>query len=147
MIQDIINKLEYDDGELSIECSFPILGDDVLIVFDAVDESSLSEKQIKQLSWAYQNIESMYPEIEKQIYAYYLESSPSYRKGLGNQSNELMPELSQPKDVWNYVSEPGIWIMSDEDANDIHIEYECTFDEENGLRVVINNQAIQRVGR
>ena len=146
MIKDIVDNLEYEDGELSIECPFPTLGDDVHIVFDANDQGACSGSQLKQFTWLYENIASIYPEIEKVLFEYYIKSSPSYREGLGELADELMPELSSSAQVWNQITEPGIWVMSDDDGTDIHLEYECTFDVEKGVRVVLNNERIKRVG-
>lgn len=57
-----------------------------------------------------------------------------------------MPKLFAPNEVWNYITEPGVFMFPEDEGGELHLEYECTFDVEHGLRVVIKNGKILRVG-
>jgi hypothetical protein len=82
--------------------------------------------------------------IEESLYQYYQDQLKNYTKKLGKKVHKLMPKLKSSDKVWQYVFEPGIYIAPDED-NEIHLEYECSFDEENGLRIIIKDGKILKV--
>ncbi len=144
MPHNLLQSLEYTDGEWEAEVAFPILGDDILLVIDANELNGPSDAQKKQLNWLYENIESLFPKVEKSIFNYYQEKFDIYREGLAEHADEFMPKLETQSEVWSHVFEPGIYISFDDD-NEIHLEFECCFDEENGLRVIIKDGEIQQV--
>ncbi|NVK12389.1 MAG: hypothetical protein HWD83_10315 [Gammaproteobacteria bacterium] len=146
MIAKILASLEHDFDELTTECTFPMLGDDVLVVFDAAHGDTVSEKQKAEFEWLHQNIEKLYPQVEAQVFAYYQSEQERHRAQLTGDADRAMPLLQNQSDVWSQVTHPGIWIRSDEKNNEIHLEYECSFDKDDGLRVVIANREIERVG-
>jgi len=143
MINDIIDNLKYEDGELAIECPFPVIGNDVLIVIDANSDKVCSDSQVKQLTWLYSNIEALYPKVEAALFSYCLDESAKFRHQQQAKSTNTGADQAE---VWNEVSQPGIWIRSDLHDAAIHLEYECSFDAENGVRVVIENGEVTSVG-
>ena len=146
MIAKILALLEHDFDELTTECAFPMLGDDVLIVFDATHGDSVSLRQRAEFEWLHQNIETLYPDVEAQVFAYYQAERERYHSQLKGDADRAMPLLHNPSDVWKQVTHPGIWIRGDDKNNEIHLEYECSFDRDDGLRVVIADREIKRVG-
>ncbi len=90
------------------------------------------------------NIATLMVSVEESLYQYYQDQLKNYTKKLGKKIHTLMPKIKSPQEVWQYVFEPGIYIAPDED-NEIHLEYECSFDEENGLRVIIKDGEISKV--
>jgi hypothetical protein len=145
MLDELLEQLEYDDVVWEGEVSFPVLGNDVLLVIDASEHENPSNSQIEKLAWLAENIQQIYPSIEANIFTYYKSVFDVYRKALGEYSDELMPLLSNSSEVWGLVTEPGIYIAPDYEGNEIHLEYECTFDVEHGLRVIIKNGKVARV--
>ncbi|WP_430459186.1 DUF6985 domain-containing protein [Shewanella baltica] len=43
-------------------------------------------------------------------------------------------------------TEPGVFIFPEDEGGETHIEYECTFDIEHGLRVIFKNGRLIKVG-
>lgn len=146
MINDLLKQLSYDDEAWEGEVSFPVLGDDVLLFIDASENKNPTDTQVAKLTWLADNLSMLFPSVEQAVYEYYQASSKSYRKSLGSYADELMPMMTDCADVWSYVSDPGIYIGPDSDGNEIQLEYECTFDVEHGLRVVISDNEITYVG-
>ena len=97
-----------------------------------------------KLNWLYENINTLITDVENALYLYYQEQLEGYHFRLKEKADELMPVISRSEKVWNHVFEPGIYIAPDED-NEIHLEYECSFDEENGLRVIIRDGKISKI--
>jgi hypothetical protein len=146
MLDELLEQLEYDQGAWEGEVEFPVLGSDVLLVIDASEHENPSDAQKANLAWLAENIKKIYPSIEESVFAYYKSVFDVYREALGEYAEELMPLLSKSSEVWGVVTEPGIYIAPDFEGNEIHIEYECTFDVEHGLRVIISNGKVTRVG-
>lgn len=144
MPHNLLKSLEYVDGEWEAEVTFPNLGKDILLVVDANELDGPSVDQKEKLNWLYENISTLIHDIENALYQYYQEQRENYHTKLGEKSQELMPTISSAAEVWNHVFEPGIYIAPDED-NEIHLEYECSFDEENGLRVIIQDGKVSKV--
>jgi hypothetical protein len=146
MLAELLDQLEYDQGAWEGEVEFPVLGRDVLLVVDASEHENPSDAQKEKLDWLAKNIQLIFPSIEENVFGYYQSVFDVYREALGEYADELMPLLSRSSEVWDTVTEPGIYIGPDYQGNEIHIEYECTFDVEHGLRVVIINGKVARVG-
>lgn len=146
MINDLLNALSYDDEAWEGEVSFPVLGDDVLLFIDASEDKKPTQAQTDKLAWLHDNIAALFPTIEARLYEYYQASCDRYRKKLGPDAQTLMPELNSQADVWEFVSDPGIYIGPDSDGDELQLEYECTFDVEHGLRLVILDNEIIYVG-
>ncbi len=144
MPHNLLQSLEFIDGEWEAEVSFPVLGENTLLVLEANELDGPSENQKEKLNWLYENIQTLITDIESAVFQYYQDQFEGYHQKLGKQASQLMPTLNAAKDVWNQVFEPGIYIAPDED-NEIHLEYECSFDEENGLRVIIIDGKISKV--
>lgn len=146
MLNELLKKLDYDDETWEGEVSFPVLGDDVLLFIDASENKEPSVSQVSKLTWLLENIQTIFPTVEQRIYEYYQDAYPVCRKTLGAYAEELMPTLESSAGIWGVVSDPGIYIGPDSDGNEIQLEYECTFDVEHGLRVVILDNDITYVG-
>ena len=144
MPHNLLPSLEFIDGEWEAEITFPIFGENTLLVVDANEVDGPTQDQKEKLNWLHENINTLNNDIESALYQYYQDQSEHYHKKLGKQASELMPVLGTAQDIWNQVFEPGIYIAPDED-NEIHLEYECSFDEENGLRVIIKDGKISKV--
>ena len=145
-IKSILEKLETDGMDLEGETSFPVLGDNVLVTIALSGSNEPHSSQVDTLNWFHNSIQSLYPEIEKTIYDYYMASLPNYHIGLGELSSELMPSLKDKSEVWKYVTEPGIYIFPENEGGDLHLEYECTFDVDHGLRVKFVDRKLSGVG-
>jgi hypothetical protein len=146
MINDLLKQLSYDDEAWEGEVTFPVLGDDVLLFIDASENKEPSQSQITKLTWLLENIQTVFPTVEQRVYEYYLDAFSKCRNSLGGYADELMPVLENSAGIWGVVSDPGIYIGPDSDGNEIQLEYECTFDMEHGLRVVILDNEITYVG-
>lgn len=144
-VQSLLNKLERDDMDLEGEVSFPALGENVLLTI-ALEDDQPSPYQVDTLKWFFDSIKCLLPEIEQAIYEYYIKVQPDYHIGLGELSEELMPTLSNKNEIWNHITEPGIFIFPESEGGELHLEYECSFDTENGLRVKFNNRKLIGVG-
>ena len=142
----IIAQLELVNHDLEGEISFPVLGEHVLFALGLSGTGAIEQSHKDSINWLYNNIEREHLSIENAIFKYYLSVLPEYHLGLGECADNLMPKLSSSEDIWNYVTEPGVFIFPEDEGGETHIEYECTFDVEHGLRVVIKNGNILRVG-
>ncbi|MFB2648578.1 DUF6985 domain-containing protein [Shewanella mangrovisoli] len=144
--EKIIDQLELTGHDLEGEISFPALGESVLFTIGLSGSGEIEQSHKDSINWLYNNIELELPKIEEAIFLYYQRVLPDYHLGLGEYADELMPKLSAPNEVWNYVTEPGVFMLPEDEGGELHLEYECTFDVEHGLRVVIKNGKILRVG-
>ena len=144
MPDNLLESLKYIDGEWEGEIEFPVLGNNILLVIDANELNGPSKNQQEKFSWLHDNIATLMESVEESLYLYYQDQLKSYTKKLGKKVHTLMPKIKSSQEVWQYVFEPGIYIAPDED-NEIHLEYECSFDEENGLRIIIKDGKILKV--
>jgi len=145
-IETLIRQLELNEHDLEGEVCFPKLGDNVLLTIALSGGVAVHPSQKHTLDWFYRSIEILYPTIEKAIFEYYVAVLPDYHFGLGDCANELMPQLSSQEDIWNYVTDPGIFIFPEDEGGELHLEYECSFDVEHGLRVVFEGHKLKGVG-
>lgn len=145
-VQDLIDGLERCDDDLEGEIALPKFGNNVLLTIAIGDVGTVSQAQRKSLSSFHESIQEHYPNIERAIFQYYQTVMPTFREALGKYADELMPVLASQSQIWDQVTDPGIFIFPDEEGGELHLEYECSFDVEHGLRVVFQNNHIIRVG-
>jgi hypothetical protein len=88
----------------------------------------------------------LFPIIEKAVFDYYISVLPDYHLGLEGYAEELMLKLKQPAEVWNHVTDPGVFIFPEDEGGETYIKFECTFDDEHGLRVIFSNGKLIKVG-
>ena len=144
-IETLIEQLKPEDCDLEGEVDFPVLGNTLLSI-GLPENNEVEETQKLALKWFYQEIPKLYPQIENAVFDYYQSSMKAYHKKLAAKAGKLMPELQDKADVWLYVSEPGIFIFPQDEGGELHLEFECSFDQDNGLRVVFSNEQLLRVG-
>lgn len=142
----IIEQLTRGGADLEGEVAFPILGDNVLFTVGLSDTGNVEPLHKESINWLYRHISDLFPNIEQAIFDYYLAVLPDYHLGLGEYAVELMPHLKSAEEIWNHVTEPGVFIFPEEEGGEVHIEYECRFDIEHGLRVIFKNEKLLRVG-
>ena len=144
-IEALIEQLKPEDCDLEGEVDFPVLGNTILSI-GLPEDNEVEEAQKLTLNWFHQAIPELHAQIEDAVFDYYQSSLQGYHKKLGAKAGKLMPELQDKADVWLYVIEPGIFIFPEDEGGALHLEFECTFDQDNGLRVVFNNEQLLRVG-
>jgi len=143
---NIVDQLERIGHDLEGEVTFPVLGKNVLFTLGLSGTDIVEQLHKESIDWLYQNIANVFPIMEKAIFDYYMSVLPDYHLGLQECADELMPRLKEPVEVWKYVTEPGVFIFPEDEGGEIHIEYECTFDIEHGLRVIFKNGVLVKVG-
>lgn len=143
-IEALIEQLKPQDCDLEGEVDFPVLGN-TLLTIGLPEDNEVEQTQKLTLNWFYQSIPELHAQIENAVFDYYQSSMQDYHKTLGAKAGKLMPELQNKKDVWLYVIEPGIFIFPHDEGGELHLEFECTFDQDNGLRVVFNSEQLLRV--
>jgi hypothetical protein len=143
---NIIDQLEMVGHDLEGEVTFPVLGENVLFTLGLSGSGAIEPSHKESIDWLYKNISDVFPSIEEAIFEYYLSVLPDYHLGLGEYAEELMPRIKNSRDVWNHVTEPGVFIFPEDEGGETHIEYECTFDIEHGLRVIFKNGKLIKVG-
>lgn len=143
---NIIDQLEMVGHDLEGEVTFPVLGENVLFTLGLSGSGVIEPSHKESIDWLYKNISDVFLSIEEAIFEYYLSVLPDYHLGLGEYAEELMPRIKNSRDVWNHVTEPGVFIFSEDEGGETHIEYECTFDIEHGLRVIFKNGKLIKVG-
>ncbi len=143
---NIIDQLEMVGNDLEGEVTFPVLGENVLFTLGLSGTSVVEPLHKESINWLHKNIADLFPIMEKAVFDYYISVLPDYHLGLEEYAEELMPNLKEPAEVWNYVIEPGVFIFPEDEGGETHIEFECTFDVEHGLRVIFSNGKLIKVG-
>jgi len=143
---NIIDQLEMVGHDLEGEVTFPILGENVLFTLGLSGTGVVETLHKESIDWLYKNITDVFPVMEKAIFDYYISVLPDYHLGLEEYAEELMPYLKEPSEIWSHVTEPGVFIFPEDEGGETHIEYECTFDVEHGLRVIFKNGNLVKVG-
>ncbi|MFW1331625.1 DUF6985 domain-containing protein [Vibrio parahaemolyticus] len=146
IIDNLIEQLELTGNDLEGEVEFPVLGNNVLFTIGLSEASEVEPSHRESITWLYNNISNVFPEIERAVFEYYQSVLPDYHLGLGDYADQLMPNIKESSDVWCYVTDPGVFIFPKVEGGEIHIEFECTFDAEHGLRVVFKEEKLLRVG-
>ena len=143
-IDALIEQLQPEDCDLEAEVDFPVLGNTILTI-GLAESGNIEETQKHSLNWFYQAIPELHAEIQTAVFEYYQSSMARYRKKLSGKADKLMPALQNQDNVWLYVTEPGIFIFPQDEGGELHLEFECSFDKDNGLRVVFENEQLVRV--
>lgn len=93
-------------------------------------------------------IPALLPQIESAIFDYYNQVLDTYRAAIGpRHADRLAPRLQSPAEIWQLLSAPGILIQHlVEHELRIALQWECTWDVENGLQVELEGRNISRVG-
>ncbi|PAJ71788.1 hypothetical protein CJF42_24860 [Pseudoalteromonas sp. NBT06-2] len=143
---NIIDQLEKIGNDLEGEVIFPILGENVLFTLGLSRTGVVERSHKESINWLHNNIADLFPIIEKAVFDYYISVLPDYYLGLEECAEELMPKIHEPEQVWNHVTDPGVFIFPEEEGGETHLEFECTFDVEHGLRVIFKNGKLMKVG-
>ncbi|NIY87371.1 DUF6985 domain-containing protein [Vibrio campbellii] len=146
IIDNLIEQLKITGNDLEGEVKFPMLGNNVLFTIGLSETSEIEPSHRESITWLYNNIANVFPLVEQAVFEYYQSVLPDYHLGLGDYADKLMPHIKEPSDVWCYVTDPGVFVFPEAEGGEIHIEFECTFDAEHGLRVVFKEENLLRVG-
>lgn len=144
----------HTDDELKLETTFNSFDTTVQILFwDTKD--SISEIQKKNYEGFVSKQDILAPEILRKIFDFYKNSYKDYLSGWkagGNISEaELetyLPKPTTPENLKQFITPAIIHIQSSKYCNEgtIGIEFDCTWDIENGLGVKIENWKVIEAG-
>jgi len=143
---NIIEQLEMVGNDLEGEVTFPVLGENILFTLGLSGTGVVEPLHKEAINWLHKNIADFFPIIEKAVFDYYILVLPDYHLALEEYAEELMPKLKEPAKVWNHVTDPGVFIFPEDEGGETHIEFECTFDVEHGLRVIFSKGKLIKVG-
>lgn len=140
--------------ELILHTQFHSFGSTVEVLFTDTKDT-LSETQKKNLDQFVDKQDLLSPEILKSVFEYYKSSYADYKIGWkinGSISDkELEKYLPIPTTIENlkpFISPAIIHIQNQKDCKEgtIGIEFDCTWDIENGLGVLIENWKVVKAG-
>ena len=133
--------------ELVLHTKFHFFDTTVEVLFTDTKDT-LSETQKKNLDQFVLKQDLLSPEIHKSIFEYYKSSYADYKSGWTMNNNisdkdleKHLPTPTTPENLKPFIKPAIIHIQNKKDCKDgtIGIEFDCTWDIENGLGVLIEN--------
>jgi hypothetical protein len=127
--------------------------DTTVEVLFADTKDSISEAQKENYDGFISKQDLLTPEILKKIFDFYKSSYTDYKEGWtivsGISDKELekhLPTPTTPENLKPFITPAIIHIQSKEDCEEgtIGIEFDCTWDIENGLGVLIKNWKVEK---
>ena len=119
---------------------------DIMLMIAGDDEGQFEDGQYE----AYQSLINKWNEIQETFLETILEYYKQKRKELGYdiQLNKNYPEIKSTKELLNYITLVGIKVPYDDIyvGRSIGISFDCSWDEENGLGLRLNNEEVIDVG-
>lgn len=115
---------------------------------------SINEVQKKNLDEFINKQDSLFPDILKAIFEEYKQWYPTYKEGWTktNISNveleKYLPKPTTPNNLKAFITPGVIHIQNKKECKDgtLGIEFDCTWDIENGLGVMIENWKVVKTG-
>lgn len=119
---------------------------DIMLMIAGDDEGQFEDGQYE----AYQSLINKWNEIQETFLEPILEYYKQKRKELGYdiQLNKNYPEIKSTKELLNYITLVGIKVPYADiyGGRSIGISFDCSWDEENGLGLRLNNEEVIDVG-
>ena len=119
---------------------------DIMLMIAGDDEGQFEDGQYE----AYQALINKWNEIEETFLEPILEYYKQKRKELGYdiELNKNYPEIKSTKELLNYITLVGIKVPYADiyGGRSIGISFDCSWDEENGLGLRLNNEEVIDVG-
>ena len=119
---------------------------DIMLMIAGDDEGQFEDGQYE----AYQALINKWNEIQETFLEPILEYYKQKRKELGYdiQLNKNYPEIKSTKELLNYITLVGIKVPYADiyGGRSIGISFDCSWDEENGLGLRLNNEEVIDVG-
>lgn len=87
--------------------------------------------------------------VQAGVVGYYEDEVDSYREALGPDLADIdAPELETPEEIWLLLSPPTLFVPASKPDGVARVQllFECTWDEENGLGVALEDGAVHDVG-
>ena len=119
---------------------------DIMLMIAGDDEGQFEDGQYE----AYQALINKWNEIQETFLEPILENYKQKRKELGYdiELNKNYPEIKSTKELLNYITLVGIKVPYADiyGGRSIGISFDCSWDEENGLGLRLNNEEVIDVG-
>ena len=119
---------------------------DIMLIIAGDDDGKFEDGQYE----AYQMLINSWNEIQKTISKFILDYYNEKRKELGYdiELNEHYPEIKSTKELLNYITLVGIKVpyANIYGGRSIGISFDCTWDEENGIGLRLNDEQVIEVG-
>ena len=148
MINDsIFGKIEHD-YKIRTRSKIKFFNNDVdiMLMIAGDDEGQFEDGQYE----AYQALINKWNEIQETFLEPILEYYKQKRKELGYdiELNKNYPEIKSTKELLNYITLVGIKVPYADiyGGRSIGISFDCSWDEENGLGLRLNNEEVIDVG-
>ena len=98
--------------------------------------------------------EALTPEILDKIFEFYKSSYPDYKLGWkmggveGEELEEFLPTPTTPEDLKRFITPINVYIQSGHEceAGTLGLEFDCTWDIEHGLGVLIKEWKVKEAG-
>ncbi|URZ08133.1 DUF6985 domain-containing protein [Clostridium felsineum] len=148
MINDsIFGEIEYDYiWSRNSKINFLNKEVDIMLIIAGEDDGKFEGGQYE----AYQVLINYWNSIQKTLLKPILDYYKERRKELGYdiEFNEYYPEINSTKELLNYITLVGIKVpyANIYGGRSIGISFDCTWDEENGVGVRLNNEQVIEVG-
>ncbi|URZ14853.1 DUF6985 domain-containing protein [Clostridium felsineum] len=148
MINDsIFGEIEYDYiWSKNSKINFLNKEVDIMLIIAGDDDGKFEGGQYE----AYQVLINYWNSIQKTLLKPILDYYKERRKELGYdiEFNEYYPEINSTKELLNYITLVGIKVpyANIYGGRSIGISFDCTWDEENGVGVRLNNEQVIEVG-
>ena len=143
----VFGKLEYDDV-WSRKMKEMFLGNEVEIclIVDCDEDDEFEEEQYIAYEAFVKKSDIIYKEAIQAILSYY----KNIREELGynEEFNEDYPLIETVEDILKHITFSGIVVTEsiDSDEREIGLTFECTWNEEDGVGVMIINEKVDEVG-
>ncbi|URZ03548.1 DUF6985 domain-containing protein [Clostridium felsineum] len=148
MINDsIFGEIEYDYiWSKNSKINFLNKEVDIMLIIAGDDDGKFEGGQYE----AYQVLINYWNSIQKTLLKPILDYYKERRKELGYdiEFNKYYPEINSTKELLNYITLVGIKVpyANIYGGRSIGISFDCTWDEENGVGVRLNNEQVIEVG-
>jgi hypothetical protein len=151
-IDPVLGPLRWDGSFWAGSAKAPALGTKVAlrVAADLDDPEEPTEHQRAAYAAVAPRVATLRPQVEKLIVSHYNAVKENYRDGVLMTPARIarqVPDLKKPADIWRLLSKPAIHVpyAKRKGPKLVMIDFDCTWDDEHGVRVVIRDGRATRV--
>ncbi|WP_203362762.1 hypothetical protein [Bacillus sp. REN10] len=120
------------------------------VEFEEDTSGHFQDEQIDALTTFYDHKDEILKEVENAIFAYYQENFEIYRSYENTESNKdkVAPVIGKKEELSSLLQDMGLFIAEREATGlrKIGITFECTWDSNHGLGILLKNEQVAAIG-
>lgn len=148
--KELMDEIRFEGYSWKTKIEISLFGNmtQTTLDLDGEKDEKPSKFQIKAVEKLIDNIDTISHEIPHKIFEYYMANIDEYRDRFGDSADTYMPIIESADALKNLVKIQSIYVRDsfDDISSKIGILFQCMFEFEHGLAIVIDDGEITDVG-